>query len=125
MDPVVILLLVLTLGWTAFFVYWMVKSYREEKKKREETLKELDRAVDLPPVLDERRATLIRKSCGTDVIGTRYVECRVEFLLVFEDDFERELPLSVEEEIYLAIEEGDRGTLALSDGEFYSFTLEE
>lgn len=125
MDPIAIILLALTLCWSAFLIYWMIKSHRETKRKQEQTLRELDRAADFPPPLDERRATLVRKSCGTEVIGTRYVECRSEFLLVFEDDFEREIPLSVEEEVYLAIEEGDTGILALSDGKLYSFTLDE
>ena len=125
MDPIGMTFVALTVLWAAFGAYWMYKSYHETKNKQKRALEELDRAVAFPPPLDECRATLVKKCCGTEVIGTKYVECRCEFLLVFEDDFEREIPLSVEEEVYLAIEEGDRGTLVLSDGAFYSFTLDE
>ena len=125
MDPVAIVLLALTLCWLAFGICWMIKSHHETKIKQEKKLAELDRVADLPLELDEYRATLVKKSCGTKMIGTKHPECRREFLLVFEDDFEREIPLSVEEEVYLAIDEGDCGTLALSDGEFYSFALDE
>ena len=111
---------------TVFGACWMVKSLRETKSERQKKLAELDCAVAFPPPLDERRVTLVRKSCGTKMVGSKSsLECQCEYLLVFEDEFEREIPLLVEEEIYLAIEEGDTGTLALSDGEFYSFTLDE
>ena len=125
-DPVVAVLLTLTLSGSAFGIFWIFKSYFEAKKKQQEKCRELDRAVAFPPPLDECRATLVRKSCGTKMVGSKSsLECQCEYLLVFEDEFEREIPLLVEEEIYLAIEEGDSGILALSDGKLYSFTLDE
>ena len=134
-DPFAIFMIILTLGTSAFGILFMfIRPYCRAKKKQDEAMARMGESSflepteeedPLPPMLEEYRATLIRKVCGTKMIGTKYVECRVEYWLFFEDEFEREIPLLVEEEIYLAIEEGDSGILALSDGKLYSFTLDE
>lgn len=126
MDPIAIGLMILFVGFSFLGIYYFfIRSYRNALAKQKKGFEELDRQSAFPPPLDEMRATLVKKKCGTKMVGTKYPECQREFVLVFEDEYEREIPLSVDEEIYLAIEEGDSGILALSDGKLYSFALDE
>ena len=134
-DPVGGSLAIAFLAFSIFGIWKLfICPYRAAKKKQAEAMARMDGSDSmqvpeeedvLPPMLEECRATLVKKKCGTKMVGTRSVKCHVEYWLFFEDEFEREIPLLVEEEIYLAIEEGDSGILALSDGKLYSFTLDE
>lgn len=126
MDPLGMSLMIVFVGISFCFIYMFFRMYRRALIEQKKNLADLDRQSNLPPMLDEHRATLVKKSCGTKMVGFKSsLECQREFVLVFEDEYEREIPLSVDEEIYLAIEEGDSGILALSDGKLYSFTLDE
>lgn len=125
MGPFDIFLLVAFIGITIGMICSLISMYRNALAAQKKGMAELERAAALPIPLDECRATLVKKRCFTKTVGSKSsLSCQREFLLVFEDEFEREISLSVEEEIYLALEEGERGTLALSDGAFYSFTLD-
>lgn len=134
MDPMALFMIVFFLSASVLGIFLVfVRPYHRARTKQKQAMERLaggpmptGEDEDIPvPMLEEHRATLVKKVCGTKMIGTKYVECRVEYWLFFEDEFEREIPLLVEEEIYLAIEEGDTGILALSDGKLYGFTLDE
>ncbi len=127
MDPLALILMIVCVGSSFVGIYYMfIRPYREALAKQREGMERLKREVDLKNTLNVRRVVLAKKNCRSRLRGSRStLKSQQEFFLLFKDEFGREIPLSVEEEIYLSVEEGDSGLLALSDGEFYSFALDE
>lgn len=118
----VVFALVLVFSW---FGLLMVKAKQWEKERNKEALEELEREPELPEV-DLRAATVVRKGTSLDWEGkVAYPNSRICFLVQFELDYGEKLTLSVDEEHYAAIEEGESGTLAMTNDCFLDFVAGE
>lgn len=116
----------------AFSVAIAIFGVREKKKRKQESI-ENDRCVlenfdiqDDLPELNEIGAQIIDQRCGVDVRGTKSVYVNERFCITFLTDDGRTLEFFVPEEIYLALDKGQKGRLiTTAKGTFYGFAVDE
>ena len=111
-----ILALVVILG----FAFCLVKVIINSVKTRKKALKELEEEVEPAPIT-EIEATVVKKECRVKTYGTKMPESRKEFIITF-STFTGEIKrYLVSEELYLAVDEGTAGTIALVNDLFFDF----
>ena len=111
-----ILSLIVILG----FAFCLVKVIIYSIKARKKALKELEEAVEPAPIT-EVEATVLKKECRVKTYGTKMPESRKEFIITF-STFAGEIKrYLVSEELYLAVDEGTAGTIALVNDLFFDF----
>ena len=112
-------MLLLSVPILLFFgmIIWHCVSTHKNNKR---LLAEMDKYAD-GPELDEIGARIIAKACSTRTYGTKTTQMRREFTVTFRTDMGEERRFSVQEEFYLSVDEGDEGTLATLNGNFYGF----
>ncbi len=114
-----ILALVVILGFAFCLVKVIINSVKSHKK----ALKELEEPVEMAPIT-EIEASVLKKECGVRTYGVKMPESRKEFYITF-STFTGEIKrYSVSEELYLAVDEGTVGTVALVNDQFFDFYFE-
>lgn len=113
-------LAVVILGLLGGMVWIFISSCKENKKQ----LEKLDDYAK-EQELDEVSAQVLSKNCGIKVYGTKTPDCCKEFSVTFLTTYGEEVQYKVLEEVYLSLEEGQNGTLATINGNFYGFYVEE
>ncbi|MBQ7357178.1 MAG: hypothetical protein IJW65_00400 [Clostridia bacterium] len=115
----IILFLICCFIFSLFFI--LVKP---NKKTKEQVAKEeaelIDESPDEPP-LEEIHVEIILKQCGVSVYGIKTPQCASEFFITFLADDGTEITYPVSEEVYLELEENQKGTLAIVNNNFYGF----
>jgi hypothetical protein len=111
-----ILSLIVILGFAFCLVKVIINSVKTHKK----ALKELEEAVEPAPIT-EIEATVVKKECSVRTYGVKMpVSCK-EFYITF-STFTGEIKrYGVSEELYLAVDEGTAGTIALVNDLFFDF----
>ena len=109
---------------------WYVISYiraRKDMKKRAEQMEnevEEDSSAGEPP-LQEIHGTILSKYCYSGVGGTKNVRAYTCFTIIFRSDKGEETSYEVDEECYIAVSEGQTGTVAIVGTRFYGFCPDE
>ena len=103
---------------------WGIKGMITDRKRNKELLDKLDDYAKEQD-LDEISAQVLSKNCGIKVYGTKTPDCCKEFSVTFLTTYGEEVQYKVLEEVYLSLEEGQNGTLATINGNFYGFYVEE
>ena len=103
---------------------WGIKGMIADRKRNKELLEKLDDYAK-EQELDEVSAQVLSKNCGIKVYGTKLPDCCKEFSVTFLTTYGEEVQYKVLEEVYLSLEEGQNGTLATINGNFYGFYVEE
>ena len=96
-----------------------------QKKRKEELFAEGETEGDEGPDLEETEGRILKKYCTATMYGTKSPQSRKEFFLTFLTSDGRSLTYAVEEDVYLALEEGQPGTLVTANGNFYGFCPNE
>lgn len=101
-------------------VFFIVKCIRDSLKERKKAMRELEEPLEEPP-LTEIDATVLKKECSVRTYGVKMpVSCK-EFYITF-STFTGEIKrYGVSEELYLAVDEGTAGTIALVNDLFFDF----
>ena len=107
----------------AIIVCSIIKTQISAKKDNDRMLEELDSEEE--PPLEEIACRVLKKYCGVSVSGGKVPTVGEDFCVVFVAEDGRELELAVEEEVYLSLEKGQKGTLAVVNGNFYGFCPDE
>ena len=118
------------IGWlfilfVIWFIYDMISYAVKRHKKIAKYLNDTEKDENKPPKLCEFGATVIGKRCEVKSEGTKRVFVKKLFYLGFRTEDGRELIFPVEEAMYLEVEEGQKGTLATLNGNYYGFYVEE
>ena len=109
----------------AFFLFYIIRTVATTRRDNAKRLKEIEDEPDTPPELCEVCATVIGKRCDVSARGTKTVFVKKNFYLGFRTEDGRDLIFPVEEAMYLEVEEGQKGTLATLNGNYYGFYVEE
>ena len=118
------------IGWlfilfVIWFIYDMISYAVKRHKKIAKYLNDTEKEENKPPKLREFDATVIGKRCEVRSEGTKRVFVKKLFYLCFRTKSGHELIFPVEEAMYLEVEEGQKGTLATLNGNYYGFYVEE
>ena len=105
-------------------VIGIINAFVREMKKRKQLLKEFEKDVELSPIT-EVDAVVAKKECFVKSYGTKMPESVREFYLTFSTFSGEHKRYSVSEELYLSVEEGVSGTIALVDNQFFDFYFEK
>ncbi len=73
------------------------------------------------PPLTEIRATIVRMRCEVNTYGVKIPQCREEYFITFLDEYGNEFTHSVDKDTYLSLSEGQKGTVAIVNENFYGF----
>ncbi len=84
-----------------------------------------DSRLEYEPEYTEMEVEVIDLACEARSVGQRLPRVEKEFRVAFKKESGECFVLIVSEEMYLAFEVGQRGSLTLVDGEFYSFLATE
>ena len=84
-----------------------------------------DSALFPEPEVVELHATVTKLQCEVKVWGTKTPKVIKEFSVSFVDDTGTTYDFKIPEEMYEGFEEGQIGTLTLSNGNLYGFELDE
>ena len=122
-NPETYLTVAILLALFAVIVYSIVRTQILAKKDNDRMLEELD--TEEEPPLEEIVCCVRTKYCGISVSGGKVPTVGEDFCAVFVAEDGREFELAVEEEVYLSLEEGQKGTLAVVNGNFYGFCPDE
>lgn len=98
----------------------LIYSFTKGKKQKEKTQKELEEPFE-DFQIDETSVRVLKKYCFTEVYGYKKTEMRKSFFIIFETDDGQKIECEVLEDIYLSIQENQRGTLATTNGNFFGF----
>ena len=109
----------------AFLLFYIIRTVVTTRRDYAKRLKEMEDEPDSPDELCEVGATVIGKRCEVKSEGTKRVFVKKLFYLGFRTEDGRELIFPVEEAMYLEVEEGQKGTLATLNGNYYGFYVEE
>ena len=96
-----------------------------QKKRKEELFAEWEAEGEEGPELEETEVRILEKHCMAKLYGTKMPQSRKEFSLTFQTQDGKKLTYAVEEDVYLALEENQHGTLATVNGNFYGFCPDE
>ncbi|MBQ4119951.1 MAG: DUF2500 family protein [Clostridia bacterium] len=110
-----VIMLVLAIG--------IINAFIREMKKRKQLLKDFEKPIELSPIT-EVDAVVVKKKCFVKSCGTKMPESVREFYLTFSTFSGEYKRYSVSEELYLSVDEGVSGTIALVDDEFFDFYFE-
>ena len=102
----------------------IINAFIREMKKRKQLLKELENPVELSPII-EVDAVVTKKECFVKSYGIKIPETVKEFYITFSTFSGEEKRYSVNEELYLSVEEGVVGSIALVDNRFFDFYFEK
>ncbi|MBQ9920134.1 MAG: hypothetical protein IJO49_04855 [Clostridia bacterium] len=105
-------------------VIGIINAFVREMKKRKQLLKEFEKDVELSPIT-EVDAVVTKKECFVKSYGTKMPESVREFYLTFSTFSGEHKRYHVSEELYLRVEEGISGTIALVDNQFFDFYFEK
>lgn len=101
----------------------------KQKRQHAETQKEPQTNHDEVPTFDtalrEIKATVVEQACGVKMVGIKTPKTVKEFLVVFRTETGELLKFDVPEEMYDGFEKGQTGTLTVSAGQVYGFSLDE
>ena len=100
-----------------------IKVFRSSRQEKLDALEELETAYT-EPELSEVHACLQKKECGVKMYGTKTPETRKLFYFTFLTDANEQLRYEIDEEIYHTFDEGQSGTLAIANDNFYGFVTE-
>lgn len=109
----------------AFLLFYIIRTVVTTRRDYAKRLKEMEDEPDSPDELCEFDATVIGKRCEVKSEGTKRVFVKKLFYLGFRTEDGREMIFPVEEAMYLEVEEGQKGTLATLNGNYYGFYVEE
>lgn len=112
-------LILLAVGYALFYI----KARKKSRAENEQILAELE--DDSETELCETHGRVAEKLCGTRAYGTNDPHFEKGFFIVFETDGGETLEYRVDEETYLAVQEGETGTVAACDGRFFGFCPDE
>lgn len=103
---------------------FFIKVIKSCIKSRKEMLEELEKPLEEAPIT-EIDACVLKKECFVKTYGTKNPETRNEFYITF-STFTGEIKrYSVSEELYLAVDEGIAGTIAIMSDQFFDFYFEK
>ena len=108
-----------------YLLFMAVKLSVEGKKRNAELLEEMEEEEEGLPEIQEFSVTVIGKRCEVNTYGSKPPRAQKEFYLGFRTDDGRELIFSVGEESYLEVEEGQKGTVAVLNDNYYGFCADE
>ena len=74
---------------------------------------------------EEVNVVISGKRCGTRIVGVKSNVALKGFFITFTADDGRVFEFKVEEELYLSLEEGQKGSIAIVNDNFYGFCPEE
>lgn len=106
------------------FAFCLVKVIINSVKSHKKALKELEEPAEMAPIT-EIEASVLKKECGVKTYGTKMPETRKEFYITFLTFTGETKRYAVSEELYLAVEEGTVGTVALVNDRFFDFYFEK
>ena len=116
-------------GGTIFGIFCItmgIKRYKREKEKQKNAKCQNELAhTEVEYVPTEIRATVVDQTCCVKTIGIKTPKTIKEFVVVFQTENGEILKLNIPEEMYEGFEQGQKGILAVADGDLYSFVLEE
>ena len=127
----VYLIIALCLIWGMLILIGVFDVKQRKRRKNEPKMQEPDGAEDGNiqddiTELNEVGAQLIDQRCGVDVRGTKSVYVNERFCITFLTDDGRTLEFFVPEEIYLALDKGQKGILiTTAKGAFYGFEVRD
>lgn len=101
-------------------VVGIICAFLREMKKRKQILKEFEKPIELSPIT-EVDAVVVKKECCVKTYGLKMPESVKEFYLTFSTFSGESKRFSVNEELYLSVDEGVSGTIALVDDELFDF----
>ncbi len=102
----------------------IINAFVREMKKRKQLLKELENPVELSPII-EVDAVVTKKECFVKSYGIKIPETVKEFYITFSTFSGEYKRFSVSEELYLSVDEGVVGSIALVDNRFFDFYFEK
>ena len=103
----------------------VIKTFVDAHKQKQEKELELEQPYFEPQIF-EYKATVIEKYCQVEGYGSvKMPQTRNSFYLAFKTYDGRILKYNVLEQDYLQIEEGQSGTLAIVNDNFYGFCPDE
>ena len=119
-------ILFIAIGIFLFYLLFLsVKLSIESKKRNAEMLEEPEEDEGVLPEIQEYSVTVIGKRCEVNTYGSKPPRAQKEFYLGFRTDDGKELIFSVGEESYLEVEEGQKGTVAVLNDNYYGFCADE
>ena len=121
----IILCCILMASAIVYIVRDTVLSIKKNKELAAKEGEEPEIEEEFEPELTEIHAVIEKMTCGVDTTGFKTVNIYKEFNVSFRKDDGELLELPVEEEFYLALEEGMVGTVAIVNDRFYGFCPDE
>ena len=127
----VYLIIALCLIWGMLILIGVFDVKQRKRRKNEPEAHDRDSAEDCDiqediTELNEVGAQLIDQRCGVDVRGTKSVYVNERYCITFLTDDGRTLEFFVPEEIYLALDKGQKGILiTTAKGAFYGFEVRD
>lgn len=116
-----VILIVLVAYFVGMFLWFLVKKYKQTKIQQAE----LDTPVS-EPTLSVVGATVKAKEVGEETFGNpRFPKRKTVFTILFVTDAGEEMPLQVTEDVFAKLQEGDSGSLALHNDQYYDFLKEK
>ena len=118
----IIVPLILVLLLPVFFIVSYIGIRNDMKKRADQLGSEAeDPSFEEEPPLREIHGTILTKNCYSGVGGTKHVRAYTCFIIMFRSDEGEELRYEVDEDCYLAVSEGQAGTVAIVGTGFYGF----
>ncbi len=114
-----VVIALLVSGYALFYI----KARKKSRVEKERMLEELE--DDSGFEVEEVHVRVVSKCCGTRAYGTKTPHHEKGFFVTFMTDSGETPEYRVDEETYLAAEEGMTGTVATHDGIFYGFCPDE
>lgn len=87
-------------------------------------LEELEKPLEEAPIT-EINASVIKKECFVKTYGTKIPETIKEFYITFSTFTGETKRYSVSEELYVSVDEGIVGTIAIMNDKFFDFYFEK
>ena len=103
---------------------FIIKIIKSSIKSRKEMLEELEKPLEDAPIT-EINARVLKKECFVKTYGTKMPETKKEFYITFSTFTGETKCYSVSEELYLSVDEGTVGTIAIMNDNFFDFYFEK
>ena len=108
---------------------WYIISYKRMRMEMEKSASLLEEGDDPShgdaPSLEEIHGRILEKHCFSGVAGTKSPRAYRTFYIILMSDEGEKLRYDVDEECYLAVVEGQWGTVAIVGTRFYGFCPDE
>ncbi len=107
------------------YVAGCIRSFRQEKERRQKMMESWDSPTSDEPAEREIRGRIVEKVCRTVTRGTKSPRAEKEFYIDFQTEDGEIMGYKVDEEIYLSVEENQTGTVLMVGERFYGFCPDE